>query len=239
MVVSDGADKADDWIAEAAGPTDICLTADIPLAARCLARGAFALSFKGHPWTPDNIGSALAGRELARHLRESGAAGGGPAPMAAADRSRFLGALDAMAHAALRRAGGRAISLRPEFVRSVSGMTLRATPRADRIRNSACGYRSGGLCASARPARAAISRRRVLALRAMPMADLASQRRIGDPLPRPSPATPLARGAGQATPRATGRAVTRAPIVRYCNVRPEGPRPRSAATARQRVLECP
>jgi uncharacterized protein YaiI (UPF0178 family) len=106
VVVSEGADKADDWIAEAARPTDICLTADIPLAARCLARGAFALSFKGHPWTEDNIGTALAGRELARHLRESGAIGGGPAPMAAQDRSRFLGALDAMAHAALRRAAG-------------------------------------------------------------------------------------------------------------------------------------
>jgi uncharacterized protein YaiI (UPF0178 family) len=106
IVVSEGADKADDWIAEAAGPTDICLTADIPLAARCLARGALALSFKGLPWTTDNIGSALAGREIARHLRETGVSTGGPAPMSARDRSRFLGALDAMAQAALRRARG-------------------------------------------------------------------------------------------------------------------------------------
>ncbi len=106
VVVSEGADKADDWIAEEARPTDVCLTADIPLAARCLAKGAFALSFKGKPWTADNIGTALAGRELSQHLRESGAMTGGPAPMTAADRSRFLGALDAMAQAALRRARG-------------------------------------------------------------------------------------------------------------------------------------
>jgi uncharacterized protein YaiI (UPF0178 family) len=103
VIVTEGADKADDWIAETATPTDVCLTNDIPLAARCLERTAFCLSFKGHAWTPNNIGSALAGRELARHLREIGVAGG-PAPMANADRSRFLNALDAMAQAALRLA---------------------------------------------------------------------------------------------------------------------------------------
>lgn len=106
VVVADGADKADDFIAEQATPIDICLTADIPLAARCLAKDAFALSFKGHPWTTDNIGSALAGREVARHLREIGLSGSGPAPMAGADRSRFLNALDAMAQAAIRKARG-------------------------------------------------------------------------------------------------------------------------------------
>lgn len=103
VIVTDGADKADDWIAEAATPNDVCLTNDIPLAARCLAAGAQCLSFKGHPWTENNIGSALAGREVARHLRELGM-GGGPAPMAGADKSRFLNALDAGAQAALRRA---------------------------------------------------------------------------------------------------------------------------------------
>lgn len=103
VIVTDGADKADDWIAEAARPTDVCLTNDIPLAARCIAAGAFCLSFKGHPWTENNIGTALAGREVARHLREMGM-GGGPPPMAQADKSRFLNALDAMATAALRRA---------------------------------------------------------------------------------------------------------------------------------------
>lgn len=105
VIVTDGADKADDWIAEAATPTDVCLTNDIPLAARCIAAGAFCLSFKGHPWTENNIGSALAGREVARHLREMGM-GGGPPPMAQADKSRFLNALDAMATAAQRRARG-------------------------------------------------------------------------------------------------------------------------------------
>jgi uncharacterized protein YaiI (UPF0178 family) len=105
VVVTEGADKADDWIADEARPVDVCLTNDIPLAARCLAKGAFCLSFKGHPWTENNIGSALAGREVARHMRELGF-GGGQAPMAQADKSRFLNALDAMAQAALRKAKG-------------------------------------------------------------------------------------------------------------------------------------
>ena len=105
VIVTEGADNADDWIAEEARPTDICMTNDIPLAARCIAKGAFCISFKGHAWTENNIGSALAGREVARHLREMGM-GGGPPPMAQADKSRFLNALDAMATAALRRAQG-------------------------------------------------------------------------------------------------------------------------------------
>lgn len=104
VVVADGADAADDWIAEHVGARDVCVTQDIPLAARCLAKGARALSPKGHVFTPDNIGSALAGRDLARHLRESGLATGGPAPMGKADRSRFLSALDTLLQAALRDA---------------------------------------------------------------------------------------------------------------------------------------
>ena len=102
ITVSDGADAADDWIAEHIVPPDVCITADIPLASRCLAKGARALSPAGKPWTSDNIGSALAGRELSRHLRELGHTGGGPAPFSKADRSRFLGALDTMVQAALR-----------------------------------------------------------------------------------------------------------------------------------------
>ena len=78
IVVGDKADEADDWIAERIGPGDVCVTADIPLAHRCLGRGAQALSHAGHVWTGDNIGSALAGREVARHLREIGAGGGRP-----------------------------------------------------------------------------------------------------------------------------------------------------------------
>lgn len=95
-------DEADDWIAERIGPSDVCVTADIPLASRCLAQGARALSHTGHVWTADNIGSALAGREVARHLREIGVGGGGPAPLDKAARSRFLSSLDTLTQAALR-----------------------------------------------------------------------------------------------------------------------------------------
>ena len=102
VVVPSGADVADDWIADRIGPADVCVTADIPLAARCLAKSARALSNVGRPWTPDNIGSALAGRELARHAREIGLVTGGPSPLTKQDRSRFLSTLDTMVQAALR-----------------------------------------------------------------------------------------------------------------------------------------
>ena len=95
VIVGDTPDAADDWIAERIVPGDICITADIPLAKRCLEKGARALGHTGRVWTDDNIGSALAGREIARHLREIGAGGGGHAAMTAADRSRFSSALDA------------------------------------------------------------------------------------------------------------------------------------------------
>ena len=103
VIVNDTPDAADDWIAERIGPADICVTADIPLAARCLGARARALSHAGHVWTEANIGNALAGREVARHLREIGAGGGGNAPMTKVDRSRFLSALDTLAQAAMRR----------------------------------------------------------------------------------------------------------------------------------------
>ena len=102
VVVPDGPDVADDWIAERIGRGDVCVTADIPLASRCLARGGRALSHTGHVWTPDNIGAALAGREVARHLRELGVGGSGASPMTKADRSRFLSALDTALVAAKR-----------------------------------------------------------------------------------------------------------------------------------------
>ncbi len=105
VLVPEGADAADDWIAERITGSDVCVTTDIPLASRCLARGARAVAPAGKPWTGDNIGAALAGREVARHLREIGVATGGPAPLSRADRSRFLGALDAAVQAALRAAG--------------------------------------------------------------------------------------------------------------------------------------
>lgn len=103
VIVGEGADKADDWIAERIGATDVCVTSDIPLASRCLARGARALAASGKHWTPDNIGNALAGREVARHMRELGLGTGGPAPFTKADRSRFLSALDTAVQAALRQ----------------------------------------------------------------------------------------------------------------------------------------
>lgn len=110
VIVSQGADAADDWIAERITASDVCVTADIPLAARCLARGARAVSPAGRHWTGDNIGHALAGREVARHLRETGMSTGGPPPLTRADRSRFLGALDAAVQGARRAAGGTSAS---------------------------------------------------------------------------------------------------------------------------------
>ena len=103
VTVGDGADAADHWIAGQIGPGDICVTGDIPLASRCLAKEALALAPNGKTWTRDNIGNALAGREVSRHLRELGMTGGGPAPFSKADRSRFLQALDKLVHAAKSR----------------------------------------------------------------------------------------------------------------------------------------
>ncbi|MBV9201768.1 MAG: YaiI/YqxD family protein [Alphaproteobacteria bacterium] len=104
VLVSDNADAADDWIAERVSAIDVCVTSDIPLASRCLKKGARVVSPTGYQWTEANIGNALAGREIARHLRELGVAARGPAPLTKQDRSRFLSALDAAVHAALREA---------------------------------------------------------------------------------------------------------------------------------------
>lgn len=89
----------DDWIAERCGPADIVITTDIPLAERCLKNGSRVISPKGHPFTPDSIGEALATRTLMDELRQAGVATGGPAPMTRQDRSRFLGRLDETIHA--------------------------------------------------------------------------------------------------------------------------------------------
>jgi len=94
VVVDAGPDIADDWIAERAGPKDIVITADIPLAQRSLAAGAQALRPTGRVFTLDNIGSALASRAIGEHLRSMGEITGGPKPFAPADRSKFLQALD-------------------------------------------------------------------------------------------------------------------------------------------------
>jgi uncharacterized protein YaiI (UPF0178 family) len=102
VIVGDSMDAADDWIVEHIRPNDICVTNDIPLAARCLDNRAFALGFTGKIWTAANIGNALAGREISRHMREMGFDSGGGKPMEKADRSRFLSALDNLVVAARR-----------------------------------------------------------------------------------------------------------------------------------------
>jgi len=104
IIVGDAFDAADDWIAERIGQGDVCITSDIPLASRALANGARVVAPNGRVWTNANIGSALAGRELSRHLRELGVATGGPAALTKADRSRFLSALDTEARCAMREA---------------------------------------------------------------------------------------------------------------------------------------
>ncbi len=97
-VVEQGFDAADNWIAQRVGRGDIVVTADIPLASRCLAQGAYALGMTGRAFTEDNIGDALATRELLSELRGAGEVTRGPAPFAARDRARFLQALDAAVH---------------------------------------------------------------------------------------------------------------------------------------------
>lgn len=103
VVVEEGPDAADDWIAEEIRAGDVVITADIPLAARCLEMGAFALGTNGREFTPDSIGSALATREIKASIRESGVTTGGPSPISGRDRSRFSNVLDRVVHAAMRR----------------------------------------------------------------------------------------------------------------------------------------
>jgi uncharacterized protein YaiI (UPF0178 family) len=92
-VVTGQFDAADDWICGQVGAGDIVITADIPLASRCLEAGAQVLGPTGRPFTADNIGDALATRELMADLRASGI-GGGPPAFEPRDRSRFLEALE-------------------------------------------------------------------------------------------------------------------------------------------------
>ncbi len=96
VVVDKGLDEADDWIAEAVETDDIVITGDIPLAARCLDKGARVLGHKGRPFTPENVGESLATRQLLAQLRDQGVMMGGPPPFAAKDRSLFLQQLDQM-----------------------------------------------------------------------------------------------------------------------------------------------
>ncbi len=92
----------DDWIAEQAEAGDIVITADIPLAARCLEKDASVLDPRGNPFTESEIGSALAMRELMNELRQDGTVTGGPPPIGPKDRSRFLSKLDELVNAVKR-----------------------------------------------------------------------------------------------------------------------------------------
>jgi len=94
VIVNDGADAADNWIAEKISDGDIAITADIPLAARCLAKGARVVSPTGKPFTEAGIGVALGMRDLHRHLREATGSQTYNAGFTKQDRSRFLGALE-------------------------------------------------------------------------------------------------------------------------------------------------
>ncbi len=104
VVVAEGADAADDWIAERIAPGDIAVTADIPLASRCLERGARVLGPTGKPFTPESIGMALAMRDLKAHLRETGEIKGYVPNFTKQDRSRFLSALEETIQALKREA---------------------------------------------------------------------------------------------------------------------------------------
>lgn len=102
VVVSKGADAADDWIVENAKANDVVVTADIPLAARAVALGAHVLGPTGRPFTPESIGMAVAMRDLKQHLRETGESKGYNASFSPRDRSAFLSALDQAVRRALR-----------------------------------------------------------------------------------------------------------------------------------------
>ncbi len=103
--VRGGFDAADDWIAERVGIEDVVITSDIPLAGRCLRAGSKVLGPKGHAFTEDSIGEALATRGLMEMLRQGGEFGGGPRPYAKEDRSRYLAKLDDVLHAIRRKVG--------------------------------------------------------------------------------------------------------------------------------------
>lgn len=102
-VVKDDFDAADDWIVDHVGLDDIVITGDIQLASRCLAKGAHVIGPSGKPFTEDNIGQALATRQLLSELRATGEVMGGPQPFQKRDRSRFLERLEEVIQAILRR----------------------------------------------------------------------------------------------------------------------------------------
>jgi uncharacterized protein YaiI (UPF0178 family) len=107
VVVPQGADAADDWIVANAVPNDIVVTADVPLASRCVALGAHVLGPTGKQFTPESVGMALAMRNLNQHLRETGESKGHNREFTQKDRSAFLVSLDRVVTAAVRVAEQR------------------------------------------------------------------------------------------------------------------------------------
>jgi uncharacterized protein YaiI (UPF0178 family) len=99
-------DAADDWIAARAGATDIVITADVPLASRCVKAGAQVIAPTGKPFTEESIGMAVAVRNLMHDLRSAGEVTGGPRPFSPRDRSAFLSALDQAIRRLQRQAQG-------------------------------------------------------------------------------------------------------------------------------------
>lgn len=104
VTVTEGLDVADDWIATRAGPGDVVVTADVPLADRCVKAGARVIAPSGRPFTASSIGNDLATRNLLTELRDTGQIRGGGRAFTKEDRSRFLGSLDT-AIQAIRRTG--------------------------------------------------------------------------------------------------------------------------------------
>ena len=102
VIVDQGADAADDWITEHIEQTDVCVTGDIPLAARCLKEGAFAIKPNGNTYTSQNIGMALATRGIMEGLRQTGEITGGPPPFSKVDRSNFLDQMEMIVQEARR-----------------------------------------------------------------------------------------------------------------------------------------
>jgi len=103
IAAGSGMDAADDWIAERAGPGDIVITSDIPLASRCVKAGAEVIAPNGKPFSEASIGMTLAVRNLMTDLRSAGEVTGGPKSYAPRDRSTFLAALDQTIRRILRR----------------------------------------------------------------------------------------------------------------------------------------
>ena len=105
VVVGQGPDVADDWIVESLRPGDVVVTADIPLAARCVDGEAHVIGTTGRVFTEDSIGGSLATRDLMQHLRESGVKTPGPSPISKKNRSRFASKLNELVDRGTRGVG--------------------------------------------------------------------------------------------------------------------------------------